>query len=171
MKRIYLTLTAAASLVMASCVSDDLGNDETVSPSEGTYPIYFNSSKGATTRAGADITGADAASLLGNKFVVSGYKGTKTSSVGSIVFDNYLVEWSENSAHTTESNTNNWEYVGKGLIKHAENNGITNQTIKYWDYSNAQYDFIAWSTGAKTAIYEGTPAAGQVLVWAVPVKV
>ena len=167
MKRIYLILTAAASLVMASCVSDDLGNVETVSPSEGTYPIYFNSSKGATTRAGADITGADAASLLGNKFVVSGYKGTKTSSVGSIVFDNYLVEWSENSAHTTESNTNNWEYVGKGLIKHAENNGITNQTIKYWDYSNAQYDFIAWSTGAKTAIYEGTPAAGEVLVSAI----
>jgi hypothetical protein len=58
----------------------------------------------------------------------------------------------------------NWEYVGQDRIKHAIDHGITSQTIKYWDYSAPQYDFIAWSTGSKTAIYEGTPATGQVLV-------
>ena len=80
------------------------------------------------------------------------------------------MEWTANTANTTESNSSNWEYVGKGRIKHAIDHGITSQTIKYWDYSKAQYDFIAWSTGSKTAIYEepstGIPA-GSVLVSAI----
>ena len=129
-------------------------------------PILFNSYKGQLTRAN-EITGAAAAELLGNKFVVSGYKGSTTADPGSIVFDNYLVEYAANTAYTTESNTRNWEYVGKGRIKHAIDNGITNQTIKYWDFSKPQYDFIAWSTGKKTAIFEGTPTTGQVFVSAI----
>ena len=163
MKKIFLTLTIAAGLFSA-CTSDDLG--VVVNPStESEVPISFGSIRKGMTR--ADYTGAEAADLLGNKFVVSGYKGTTTGTVGSIVFDNYLVEYEENTANKTESNSSNWEYVGKGLIKHAEDNGITSQTIKYWDYSKPQYDFIAWSTGTKTAIFEGTPVAGEVLVSAI----
>lgn len=125
-------------------------------------PIMFTSSQSAFTR--AEFTGAEAAEKLGNKFVVAGFKGDATASPGSIVFDNYLVEYTANTANTTESNSANWEYVGKGLIPHAAANGITQQTIKYWDYTKNQYDFFAWSTGNKTAIYSGDPAAGQVLV-------
>ena len=132
---------------------------------EAETPIVFGSVKKGMTR--ADATGAEAADLLGKKFVVSGYKGSSTASVGNIVFDNYLVKYSENTANTTQSNSSNWEYVGVDRIKHAIDNGITSQQIKYWDYSKAQYDFIAWSTGATTAIYEGTPTAGQVLVSAI----
>ena len=165
MKKFYLFLAAVAGMTLVSCTNDDIVGENAVANSEKETAIVFGSLKSGFTR--ADITGKDAATLLGNKFVVSGYKGTSTATVGNIVFNNYLVEYAENTANTTESNSSNWEYVGKGLIKHASDNGITSQTIKYWDYSQPQYDFIAWSTGTKTAIYEGTPAAGEVLVSAI----
>ena len=171
MKKIHLLLTAAAGLFIASCASDnlmDITQEEPFVETE-TSPILFSTSKKSLTR--ADIAGADAAALLGNQFVVSGKKGATTAATdGSIVFDNYLVQWAQNTANTTESNSSNWEYVGKERIKHAIDHGITSQTIKYWDYSKAQYDFIAWSTGNKTAIFEepstGIPA-GSVLVSAI----
>ncbi len=166
MKKIYLFSVALAGLALASCSSDDFNVTQDDPTIFDQAPISFSSLKGATTR--ADITGAAAADLLGNQFVVSGKKGSTTAATdGTIVFDNYVVAWEDNTANTTESNSSNWEYVGKGRIKHAIDHGITNQTIKYWDYSKAQYDFIAWSTGKKTAIYEGTPAAGEVLVSAI----
>lgn len=168
MKKYLFLATAVAGMMLAGCSNDDFIADTSpvVNPEEADVPILFSSNKGNITRAN-DITGAAAAELLGNKFVVSGYKGSETKSLGTIVFDNYLVEYAPNTAYTTESNTHNWEYVGKGRIKHAIDNGITNQTIKYWDYSQPQYDFIAWSTGKKTAIFEGTPTDGQVLVSAI----
>ena len=166
MKKIYSVILATAGLLFAGCANEDLVvNDGTAPISETEAPIVFGSLKKGMTR--ADITGSDAANLLGNQFVVSGYKGSSTASVGSIVFDNYLVKYAENTANTTQSNSSNWEYVGVDRIKHAIDNGITSQQIKYWDYSQPQYDFIAWSTGATTVIYEGIPAAGQVLVSAI----
>lgn len=163
MKKFYYIF--AAGLILASCANEEIVTQETITPTESA--IVFGSVRKGMTR--ADATGADAAKLLGNKFVVSGYKGSSTGTVGNIVFDNYLVEYKENTANTTESNSTNWEYVGVANtpIKHAADNGITSQQIKYWDYSKPQYDFIAWSTGSKTAIYEGTPAAGEVLVSAI----
>jgi hypothetical protein len=164
MKKFYFFAALIAGTVLTSCTSED---DLALSPPEVNVedayaPIVFSSVKNNITR--GDITGAAAADSLNRRFVVFGYKGTETGTPGSTVFDNYLVEWTENTANTTESNSSNWEYVGKGPIKHATDNGITKQTIKYWDYSQAQYDFIAWSTGSKEAIYEGTPTTGKVLV-------
>ena len=78
-----------------------------------------------------------------------------------------LVEWIENTANTTASNSTNWEYVGRLPIDHAKDNGVSQQAIKYWDYTQKQYDFIAWSAGKKNAIYSGTPTDGQVLVSAI----
>ena len=164
MKKFYFFAALVAGTALTSCTSED---DLALSPpettiEEGVSPIVFNSQKNNITR--GDITGKAAADSLGGQFVVSGFKGEKTATVGSMVFDNYLVEYGENTANTTESNTNNWEYVGKGLIKHAIDNGITKQTIKYWDYSQDQYDFIAWSTGKAEAIYTGDYEKGKVLV-------
>jgi hypothetical protein len=166
-------LAAIAAIVFAGCTNDDFVGDvgvtTPVNPQE--TPIVFTSNQKAFTR--ADFTGAEAADLLNGKFVVSGFKGTSTATPGSMVFDNYLVVYGENTANTTESNSSNWDYVGKGLIPHAVTNGITNQTIKYWDYTQTQYDFFAWAVGKKDvsgtptpieAIYTGTPTAGQVLV-------
>ena len=156
---------AVALVALASCSDEDLaGPSSTITNGmNGESPIIFSSLNKNFTR--ADFEGSDAAAKLGNKFVVSAKKGNTTAATnGAVTFDNYLVEYTENTAHTTASNVANWEYVGKGRIKHAIDHGITSQTIKYWDYSADQYDFIAWSTGSKTPIYEGTPAAGQVLV-------
>ncbi len=164
MKTKYFFLAALGGLILTGCSSDDfIAEAPPVEVNEGMAPILFTSNQQAFTRAN-DFEGKEAADLLGNKFVVTGFKGTTTATVGSIVFDNYLVEYAENTAHTTESNSDNWEYVGKGLIPHAETNGITQQSIKYWDYTKTQYDFFAWSTGNKTAVYSGNPGAGQVLV-------
>lgn len=164
MKKFYFLAALVAGIALTSCTSED---DLALSPpettiEEGVAPIVFNSQKNNITR--GDITGKAAADSLGRKFVVSGFKGKETANPGSMVFDNYLVEYGENTANTTESNTNNWEYVGKGLIAWADTNGITKQTIKYWDYSQPQYDFIAWSTGKAEAIFTGNYSKGKVLV-------
>ena len=169
MKTKYYFLAALASVMLASCSSDDfVAEGPTTAPEGVEGPIVFSSLKGNYTR--ADFAGKDAADLLGNQFVVSGYKGatsTWNNTTSNIVFDNYRVVWEENTANTTESNSSNWDYVGKDRIQHAIDKGITSQTIKYWDYSKAQYDFIAWSTGSKTAIFTGTPSTGNVLVSAI----
>ena len=166
MKTKYYFLAALASVMLAGCSSDDfVAEGPTTAPEGVEGPIVFSSLKGNYTR--ADYQGADAAALLNNKFVVFGYKGASTVAPGTTVFDNYAVEYGVNTANTTESNSNNWEYVGVTPIKHATDHGITSQTIKYWDYSKAQYDFIAWSTGDKAAVYEGTPGTGEVLVSAI----
>lgn len=168
----YLLL-ASALAVMVGCADDNyVGDNGPTSIEDGSNAINFGLSLQKTTR--ADFVGADAATLLGKKFVVTGFKGTTTASPGSIVFDNYIVKYTENTANTTGSNSSNWEYVLSNVstgdaydqvpIAHAKTNGITTQAIKYWDYSEAQYDFLAWSAGSKTAIFAGTPTSGQVLV-------
>lgn len=160
----YFIFAAFAGVALASCTDDDfVGNVSPPAEEEVLAPISFSSSQNAFTR--ADLVGAEAAQKLGSKFVVTGFKGAKTQTVGNVVFDNYLVEYTENTAHKTETNSSNWEYVGKGLIPHAVTNGITQQATKYWDYMVDQYDFFAWSTGEKDAVYaEGDLGAGKVLV-------
>ena len=163
-----LFLAALATIALAACNGDFAEEPPVViAPSSEAQeiPIVFSSSSKGATR--TEFIGAEAAEMLGKKFVVSGYKGEKTATVGGIVYDNFLVEWSENTAHTTESNTANWEYVGIEPIAHAKANGVTQQAVKFWDYTQPQYDFIAWSTGKKTAVYSEAPSDGKVLVSAI----
>ena len=155
-----LFLVALAALAFAAC-SDDLAEAPPVvtpTPETQETPIVFNSSSDNTiTR--SNYTGEVAADMLGHHFVVTGYKGSQTlwdANDNSKVFDNFLVEWRKNSANTTESNTSNWEYVGIAPIKHATDNGVTRQAVKYWDYTKDQYDFIAWSTGNVPVVYDAT---------------
>ena len=169
----YFIFAAFAGVALTSCTDDDfVGNASPPAEEEALAPISFSSSQNAFTR--ADFEGAEAADKLGGKFVVTGFKGDATTSPGNVVFDNYLVKYTENTANRTESNSANWEYVLPNVntgeayeyvpITHARDNGITSQTIKFWDYTKAQYDFFAWSAGENTAIFTGTPSAGQVLV-------
>ena len=163
-----LFLAALATIVLTAC-SGDLADTPPVvvpTPENLETPIVFSSASNGLTR--TEYVGAVAADMLGKKFVVTGYKGSSTATTSpDIVYDNFLVEWRENTANTTESNTADWEYVGVRPIAHATANGVTQQAIKYWDYTQSQYDFIAWSSGKKTAIYSGTPADGEVLVSAI----
>ena len=167
MKKFFYLATALVAL--AACTNDEFtGGDPISSRIDGNNAIVFTSMSKDATR--ADHVGADAATLLNKHFTVAGFKGagdvTATNTTTGTVFDNYLVNWAENTAATTESNTSDWEYVGITAVAPSTLAGNT-QSIKYWDYSAAQYDFIAYSTGTATAITSGTPAAGKVLVSAV----
>jgi len=172
----YLFLATAAIAALASCTSDDFVGDKTAVTSQNENgAISFGTGVNVMTR--ADHVGADAASMLNNKFIVGGFKGaTGTSTVftdGTIttngipstglVFDNYQVNWTVNTAGTTQSNTSDWEYVGTSAPDVSGIKGKT-QSIKYWDYTAEQYDFIAYSTSNATVITTGEPSTGQVLV-------
>lgn len=164
----YFIFAAFAGVALTSCTDDDLvGNVSPPVDEDVLAPISFSSSQNAFTR--ADFVGAEAAEKLNNMFVVTGFKGTTTATPtpGTIVFDNYKVVYEENTANNSESNTNNWEYAGKDRIQHAIDNGITQQTVKYWDYTQTQYDFIAWGMGklddgtAITPIYSDAALSGH----------
>lgn len=165
MKNFRFLLAAVAGIVLASCSNDDfIGGSDVAQRNASNGEITFASGMGAITR--ADIVGADAAKLLGTKFIVLGMKGDGTAAGMTPVFQNYLVQWQANSAGTSESNTHDWEYAGITAVDPSPIKGTT-QTIKYWDYSAARYDFAAFSTGTSEMIASGTPAAGQVLVSAI----
>lgn len=170
---------ALTSLTLVGCSDNDfLGTDNGQEVAQqGNGEITFVASNAKTTRAG-EFVGATAAEKLGGMFVVEGTKGSEQTNSPSttVVFDNYLVGYDYNSAGTTETNTNNWEYVGKqtGITDrmteatwkalHPAGTSAQSQTVKYWDYSTEQYDFIAWSTGTCEAIATGDAASGKVKV-------
>lgn len=164
MKKYYLLATALAAMV--SCTSDDYVGDNNLQEANGQAAISFNMNKLAVTR--ADKTGSAAATDLSNQFIVYGEKnetgenvGTvagATGRVGDLVFKNYVVDWIDNSAYTTTSNTKGWEYVGLKLNDNtaipatttysgniSPNSGTDAQTIKYWDFGATSYTFTAVS--------------------------
>ena len=164
-------LFATALVALASCSTDELESPSVNNVGNNNAIAFTSISKGITR---ADHVGADAAALLNNKFVVSGFKGagdvTATVTATGTVFDNYIVKWTENTAATTASNTSDWEYVGTKAEAPSTLDGNT-QSIKYWDYSADQYDFIAYSTGDAEIVTSGTAAeaiaANKVLVTAI----
>ena len=176
MKKVYLILAAAVGMTITSCTTNDylgdVNNDQAINDGS----IQFGLKMQNMTRADGFV-GATAAEKLGNMFVVEGTKGTEDSDAPSstVVFDNYLVGYTANTAGTTASNTHNWEYVGKqtgidGRMSAAtwtalHGSGTAQaQTIKYWDYSQPQYDFIAWSTGLREAVTDAAVAGTKVKV-------
>ena len=146
MRKIYVFM-ATAIVALASCTNDTLVNDVTTPKTTGEDgAIAFSTVYKGMTRAG-DHIGADAAALLNKNFVVEGIKTVGSSKVE--VFDNYNVNWTENTADKTLSNTANWEYVGQSIL--TGKTAIKAQTIKYWDYAASQYDFWAYSLGGGSA--------------------
>ena len=162
----YLFLAASALLAFASCSANDFVGGNNPNDPDGSDAIAFGSGFKAVTR--ANTIGADAAALLGNNFVVYGAKSTATTVADKFadtkVFDHYNVNFITNSAGTTSSNTSDWEYVGQDKHAHAT---TTAQTVKYWDLSAAEYDFIAYSTGTATEASSGDPASGKLVVSAI----
>lgn len=131
---------AVALVALASCSSEEIiGDSPTPNPEKASEAIVFNSGAYKITRAG-DLVGAQAAAKLNNKFVVYGIKHA-AAEIGAatndeIVFQNYGVEYSANTAGTTASNSQNWEYVGKNSYATVSPT-VSTQAIKYWDYSAA----------------------------------
>lgn len=163
-----LFLAALAIVAFASCADDTYvgDNSPTTIDENATDAINFGFKLSNITR--AEAVGAEAADLLGKKFVVEGTKGSngETTIASTVVFDNYDVVWTENTAGKTESNTADWEYVG--LTGNGASSITPPQSIKYWDYSVPQYNFVAYSVGkGNEAIYTGDPGSGQLLLSAI----
>ena len=158
-----LLFFAAAITVMVGCTNDNVVGEGNEFPVNGKMTaISFGSSAALATR--TDYTGKTAADMLGDNFVVEGVKSNGTVSTQEVVFDHYNVNFVENTANTTTSNTAGWEYVAQTKNDLA---GIAAQSIKYWDYAKSQYDFVAFSAGTATPVYTGTPADGEVLYTAI----
>lgn len=137
---------AASALTLASCTSEDFLGNTPGNVQSNTSAINFDGGTGKITRATTQ-SGATAAQTLGNSYVVYGYK--TVNSVSTTVFDHYTIQWN-NQAGKTESNTCGWEYVGQKANSLLSSLEDKDQTIKYWDYSASQYDFVAFSFGKAT---------------------
>ena len=170
MKTKYFFLAGFAAM-LASCANEEYIGDTSPNATleqTGDGSIQFGFNMQNATR--GDITGLDAATKLGNFFYVMGTKANveaspmiPTASPTTVpVFDNYFVQYTANTAGTTQSNTANWEYVGlkpgTAPADYPKLSTITGaQTIKYWDYSAPQYDFFAFSTGNRKPVNSLTP--------------
>lgn len=153
MKKSYLLAMALAAMV--SCTSDEfVGENNSPNPvnNNGENAIAFASNTPRITRA----EGSAAATVLDNKFKV--YAVKKTGTTYSNVFAKngydsedtynaapYWVWYTASTAGSTTSNTKDWEYVGASCTGVTTGDFGVEQTIKYWDYSADQYEFVAYS--------------------------
>lgn len=174
----YLYFSIAA-LALVSCSDDEyIGQGAGTGQKENLgNAIMIGGNTAAFTRAEDHVAG-DAATLLDNNFVVEGIKGDGSFgdyAAKNVVFDHYNVNYKAGTANTTESNTKDWEYVDqdqviKGLS--AKLSSATAQTIKFWDYSQNQYDFVAVSLGkgVTTTPAEGDPTTSYAKLSAIDYK-
>ncbi len=155
MKKYFYIVTALIAL--ASCSTNDYVGDQALADANnGQAAITFNSGSQGLTR--ADKSGSAAATDLDNHFYVYGIKNESSDGAGNVgsgnlVYNNYVVNWVNNSAYTTTSNTKGWEYVGYALDANEQtqvvvNSGDAAQTIKYWDWGASDYTFYAVSAAA-----------------------
>ena len=147
-----LLFAALALVALASCTSDDFVGDKSLQEANNSGgAINFDSGFKAVTRASQDHT--TSAASLNSQFVVWGEKSAsaETKDAGTPVFINYVVNYGASTAGTTESNTHDWEYVGQTpyastkVVASAAPTNVTEQTIKYWDFTNKYYTFTAFS--------------------------
>lgn len=155
-----LFIAAIATIALADCSDNTYLGDPGFGGDTGNGgAISFGSNTPSLTRS----NGATAASELDYKFKVYGVK--KVSDTYSNVFatgaysneadynadpNAYWVWWGETNAGATASNTKGWEYVGAAGTHGYSGHEATiasekDQTIKYWDYSAGQYEFVAYS--------------------------
>lgn len=132
-----LGILLAAMVLTAGCSggsSDEPGPDTpTPGPGESSTPIAFSVQQDegqGVTRAGTPL-----------KDIVTSFKvwGFKNMSDGTLqtVFPGYSVNWiSSESAHSTTTNSDGWEYVNQQTGSDSE------QTVKYWDWSASAYRFF-----------------------------
>ena len=114
------------------------GEQQVAAPVEETLsPIAFSASQQEeqVTRAGSGTPLED----YTTSFKVWGYKNMSyndgTGAYGDLqtVMEEYTVDWVNNTAGTTTTNSDGWEYL---LLTHPD------QSIKYWDFNAKAYRFF-----------------------------
>ena len=144
-------LLAIALTALFSCSSDEFVGDNSPTTKGASGAINFGFNIQNATRGEQDH--ATSAASLGNMFIVYGEKDEtddgKAPAAGKLVFKNYQVNYTASSANKTESNSQDWEYVGITRLSNYTSKVIPSddetQTIKYWDYSASKYTFTAVS--------------------------
>lgn len=153
----HIALLAGVAILTA-CTGSEEGTEPTP-PQQEAKALTFSGglqSEEAVTRAGE--RGLE--ELLDDKtFQVWGYKND-ASSAGSYtryqaVMPDFTVNWLANSAYTTTSNTNDWEYVGQGATPEQQ----ATQTIKYWDFAALAYRFFGYALGKDTHADPNNPSS------------
>lgn len=142
MRHLFIAATATVAM-LASCTSEVI--PERPVREEVPSPIEFSGTPGKMTRA---TTGADAAALLSNKFVVFGYKdgGAKDDESG-LFMNGYVTNYNTTSGE--------WEY-----------SNVDGQYIRYWDAKATSYTFAAYSNANNNVTITNT--ANQVGPFTVP---
>ena len=149
-RRIYiLYILATAIMLLTGCADNTYLGDQDGAVKGANEAIAFDGGFKAVTRAGK--VGADAADLLGNQFIVNGFKFA--NNVRQNVFQNYTVNWTANTAGTTTTNSSDWEYAGQ---THYFDVPEYEQFIKYWDFSQDYYNFAAFSVGKGNTVVAKT---------------
>jgi len=126
-------LGVLAVLGLAAACSEDSG-----APVDPEAPAIVFASGLASAE---DVTRASGLEDYSTTFRVWAYKNMaydNTTGYGNLqtVMDGYTVNWVAGSAHTTTTNTDEWEYVNQ------QPSGSVEQTIKYWDWSATAYRFF-----------------------------
>lgn len=123
--------TLMAPLTEAEEPHTEVGTVISFSAQEGAEQEMSQGARGYT-RAGTPL------SAIATQFTVWGHKNMRYEADAysdmQTVFPGYTVKWQENSAATTTTNSNGWEYLLPSN---------PSQTVKYWDWSAAAYRFFA----------------------------
>ena len=148
--RVLRPLGVVGVLGLAAACSDDSGGS-VVPEAAPTEAIVFAGGLASVE----DVTRAAGLEDYSTTFRVWAYKNMSydnTSGYGDLqtVMPGYTVSWAANTAHTTTTNTNEWEYVGVA----------PDQDIKYWDWSAHAYRFFGVTNwGGTTTGTTGTAGA------------
>ena len=130
--------------------SGDNGGEDTPLPVEELVPIAL----GGTMQDEQTVTRSSSLESTGTTtFTVYGYKNTDIDGNGTYtsyqtVFPGYAVSWQTNTAATTTTNSQDWEYVGLP--------GHGGQTVKFWDWSATAYRFFGVTGTSGATVTTGT---------------
>lgn len=162
MKKLKSIFTVLALVALCGCSNDQLvGDNALITGSDASGSISFGAGSSAITR--ANLYGSSAATKLSDRFVVYGIKHVeaedKTATNDAVVFNNFQVKWTANSAGQAASNSSNWEYVGLQAYDVAP----SQQGVKYWDHSAVNgHTFYAFSS--TDISYPKNEASDKILV-------
>ncbi len=147
-------LIALAALFALTACSGERAEEVPPQPVPAAVPISFSSSLADGTEVTRSTTPLEATAQT---FHVYGYKNMsygETAGYGDLqqVFPGYRVNWVANSANSSATNSDGWEYLGQQPA------GQQEQTIKYWDWSARAYRFLAFAEVSATGTVTATAA-------------
>lgn len=156
MKKNLFFLAALGAIALTSCTNDEFVGDNSPNAIQESTDGAINFGFKMPNATRADKVGSDAATTLQSQFIVYGTNHVSaelgTAANDKVAFQNYVVEYEANSAGKTQSNTHNWEYVGKTPYAVAKvSPTVTSQGIKYWDYS-AENGYTFYGIASKADI-------------------